>query len=129
MGGQTNTAVQLNDVSAVDASHAWAVGVAAGGSSTIRATLDGGSTWTTQTVPTTSTLNAVSFVDAQNGYAVGFAVGGVGRILKTTDGGSTWTTVSAGATQNLTDVEFATANVGWIVESNARHGGRHQVHD
>ena len=120
---QTNTAVQLNDVCAVDGAHAWTVGAVAGGFSTVRATTDGGSTWTTQSVPSTVALSAVSFVDTQTGYAVGATVSGMGTIIKTTNGGSTWTTVSAGATSNLTDVKFVSPTTGWIAESNGSNVG------
>ncbi len=116
---QSNGTGQLNDVSAVDSDHAWAVGSAVGGVSTIRVTSDGGSTWTTQTVPTATNLLAVDFVDTQNGWAVG----NTATVLKTTNGGSTWTTVAAGAATNVQDVEFVTPNIGWIVESNGTTTG------
>jgi len=62
--GTTNP---LQDVSAVDASTAWAVGT--GG--TILYTTDGGTTWNGQTSGTTQTLLGVSAADASTAWAVG----------------------------------------------------------
>lgn len=111
----------LYGASAVDETHAWAVGAAG----TVVATADG-STWATQTVPTTQTLNAVSFVDTQTGYAVGNrnVAASEGTVLKTTDGGATWSALSVtyqdalGVTVPLNttmhSVSFRDAQTGWI---------------
>ena len=95
---------QVGDLTFVDGNRGWAVG---GGG--IRATVDGGATWTGQSVGISAI--AADFVDASTGWAVG-ASGGVAR---TTNGGSSWSPQSSGTTQALSDVFFLDANRGWAV--------------
>jgi photosystem II stability/assembly factor-like uncharacterized protein len=71
----------------------------------------GGSTWTAQTAPATSTLDAVASVDANRAWAVGEG----GMVARTTDAGSTWTTGSVPTTATLRGVAFVDPNSGWAV--------------
>ncbi|MFH1347569.1 MAG: YCF48-related protein, partial [Candidatus Margulisiibacteriota bacterium] len=94
--GQTWTAqdspanANLNDVDAISADAAWAVG----NSGSIIKTTNGGTSWASQTSGTTEHLKGVNFVDANTGWAVGES----GAIRKTTDGGTTWATDATGDT-------------------------------
>ncbi len=77
-------------------------------------TVNGGSTWTTQTSGIASNLQDVYFIDANTGWAVG----NTGRIRKTINGGSTWTAQTSGVTTTLNSVHFTDANTGWVVGAN-----------
>jgi photosystem II stability/assembly factor-like uncharacterized protein len=91
------TTTQLKGVDFVDAYHGGAVGRRTKTeAAVIIATVDGGTTWTTQTAPTgVATLYDVEFVDALHGWAVGSGTAAsgpsAGVLLATTDGGATWT--------------------------------------
>jgi len=79
-------------VAAVDARHAWAVGL----NGLILATSNGGVTWSKQRSATTADLSSVAFSDARHGWAVGETDDGNGNfvsstILATTNGGASWT--------------------------------------
>lgn len=91
----SGTTRQLNDVDAVDSTHAWAVGGTTSTEGVIVATTDG-VTWATQSIPTTQGLNAVSMATTQTGFAVGNrnTTTNTGTVLKTTDGGTTWNPLS-----------------------------------
>ena len=71
----------------------------------------GGSTWTTQTTPTTATLRSVAVRDANTVWAVGDR----GAVVHTSDGGSTWAAVSTPATATLRSVALRDTNAGWAV--------------
>ncbi len=113
-------------VSFANASDGWAVGYYDGPSSTgpavgfILATTNGGTTWTTETVPVTNgsppitRLYSVSFANVHDGWAVGQDAVGGGVVLATTDGGSTWALESASST-SLSSVAFANSQDGWAV--------------
>ena len=111
-GGQTwvrqesTTSEYLQDVAAIDASHAVAVGY----SGTIVRTTNGGATWATQPSGTTDHLWAVDFADASHGIAAGAA----GTIVATTDGGATWTKHESGIGADLYAVTFPDATCAWI---------------
>jgi photosystem II stability/assembly factor-like uncharacterized protein len=100
----------LNDVAAIDDSHAWAVG--AGG--TILRTVDGGRNWDEQSSGGAQALRAVHFVDSQRGWAVGAK----GAIISTANGGARWRRQTSGVELNLNDVVFLNAKEGpregWI---------------
>lgn len=75
----------------------------AGENSLIRKTVDGGATWTTQTV--SGNIKTIRFANSKVGWAVGES-GGSGLVLKTTDGGTTWTPqINAGPV--VRDVQIA----------------------
>jgi photosystem II stability/assembly factor-like uncharacterized protein len=104
----------LNDVSAPDDAHAWAVGQ--GGQ--ILATADGGDSWVAQDDPSINTNNlfGVDIVDAQHGWAVGLR----GTIIATTDGGAHWTGQDSGTTETLRAVDFVSSQQGWAVGAGGR---------
>jgi len=100
-------------VSFIDANNGTVVG---GGffCVTILRTIDGGTTWSSQTSDTTYSLSSVSFTDVNNGTAVGSGVLG-GAILRTIDGGTTWTSQTSGTIRPLRGVSFTDANNGTAV--------------
>jgi photosystem II stability/assembly factor-like uncharacterized protein len=116
---------QLGAVSFVNATDGWAVGE----TGKIVATTNGGTTWATQTLPTTFDsvpatfdsvdFTAVSFVNATDGWAVGRTTG---LILATTDGGATWTAQTSGTTASLYGVSFANSTDGWAVGTGGGEG-------
>ena len=95
----------FNDVFAIDANNAWAVGG------------DGhiwkfdGINWTQQVSGTLAGLSGVHFLDALTGWAVGSGVA-----LYTTDGGTTWNTSASFVSG--TDVRFVDALNGWASGGN-----------
>jgi photosystem II stability/assembly factor-like uncharacterized protein len=103
-----NTTVTLRSVDFVNDQVGWVVGDAG----TIRATIDAGSTWTTQTsgVAVNRALRGVSMASAQTGWAVG----DIGIVKKTANGGATWTDETKTTTQ-LNDVYAVDANHAWAV--------------
>lgn len=97
----------LYDVHAADAQRAWAVGW----SGTIRATSDGGSTWTAQASPQTS---RAWWDIVATGPTTLHVVGAAGNIATTTDG-TAWTAQPSGTTNDLYAVDFRTSQVGIAV--------------
>jgi photosystem II stability/assembly factor-like uncharacterized protein len=85
--------VSMNTATAVacaDSLHCWAVGFGSGATAAIDATINGGKTWSPQTVPTAvGVLAAVSCFDKRHCMAVGSAAA-TGAVVATTDGGATW---------------------------------------
>ncbi len=104
----------LVDVTFVDASDVWAVGV---GGAILHST-DAGATWSAQQSGTLAELDSVSFVDAQHGWVCGnsdLLEPGVGTLLATTDGGVSWTdSTPSGLGTALTNVSFVDAQHGWV---------------
>ena len=90
----------------LDAQTGWAVGI--GGA--IRATADGGRTWTAPDSGTNEHLYSVHFADAQTGWAVGTG----GAIRATADGGRTWIQQDSGTNESLWSVHFVDTSRGWI---------------
>ncbi len=105
----TSSPSNLNDLYAIDADRAWAVG----DSGRIYRITDARSptTFTQQTSGTTQTLNAVFMLDENTGWVVGNG----GTILKTTNGGVSWTAQTSSTTAILRDVHFVNAEQGWAV--------------
>lgn len=97
----------LYGVSFVDARTGWAVGAFG----TIVSTVDGGTTWRSQSSHTTEPLFSVDFVDAPHGWTVGRS----GLILATTDGGRTWKRQNAGSDRHLFSVDFVDRQFGCAV--------------
>ena len=84
----------------------------AAGSSIIRKTVNGGTSWTTVYNGTTgTTLHGLFFTDSNNGYAVGSG----GIILTTNNGGSFWSSQIIGTASDLRAIYFVDANTGWVV--------------
>ena len=90
-----------------DAAHGWAVC----DDGNIVATSNGGSTWSVQDSPTSSTLWSVDFVDASNGWSVGDD----GIVLHTTSGGISWTAQSVSPGAQFLSVSAVSATQAWIV--------------
>lgn len=80
-----------------------------GSSATIRKTIDGGLSWTTQITTPVTAFNSVYFCNDTTGYVVGNG----GRIFKTTNGGNTWTQQVSGVTTSLFSVYFTDENHGY----------------
>ena len=102
------TVDSLSGVSFVSATTGWAVGSYSGGAA-ILATTNGGTTWTSQVVPSgVVLLSSVSFVDATHGWAAG------STIIATSDGGAHWApeTVPTGLLQ-LDAITFRDSTHGW----------------
>jgi len=75
--GNTLTGVSFTDTN---------YGITVGYDGTILRTMNGGSTWVSQSSGTDNRLYGVYFYDANNGITVG----NIGTILRTTDGGDNW---------------------------------------
>jgi photosystem II stability/assembly factor-like uncharacterized protein len=105
------TTATLNGVAFVDASNGWAVGSGA----TILRTVNGGSSWTTQTVTgLASDLYAISATGPN--YAI--AVGALGKAAKWN--GTTWTTsgMATGTSEDLLSVDLLDTTHGFAVGKN-----------
>lgn len=81
-----------------------------GGNAAAR-TVNGGSNWSGQPVPSTRVLSDVWYVDATTGYISGYW----GTILKTIDGGSNWVSQTTGTSANFHGVSFANTSLGVTV--------------
>jgi photosystem II stability/assembly factor-like uncharacterized protein len=105
-------------MSFASATTGWMVGRNGAGSpvtSNIRKTTDGGSSFLTQTSPSTKMLHAVHAVNANIAIAVGDSL-----IVRTTNGGVTWDAVTNGvpANRNFKSVYFLDAATGFAVGEN-----------
>lgn len=94
------TNLDLRGVHAVSADEAWAIG----DDGVLVHTVDGGATWETTSLPSTSTWT-VFFLDAARGWAAG------NGFFHTTDGGATWVKDNDWGT--ITDIRFLDAQRGW----------------
>lgn len=103
----TNLSYSLNDISFAGKN----IGNIVGDNGIILKTIDGGETWTSQSVNTTSSLKSVFLVDSSNRVAVGDN----GTIIKTTNGGKDWIVLSVVTNYHLKDVVFIDSLVGIIV--------------
>jgi predicted CXXCH cytochrome family protein len=84
----------------------------------VKRTVDGGSTWTTQTALTTPVarnFRAVAFANTSNGIAVGDLGTATSTINYTSDGGATWRQSTTTATVGLSGVCMTSASTGWAV--------------
>lgn len=90
------TSANLNSLTCVGVSSAWAVG----DSGTILYTANGGASWTAQTSHTQVGLHGVSFSTLQHGVVAGDA----GTMLLTDDGGAHWSPVALA--QNLAAIDL-----------------------
>ncbi len=106
----------LNGVSFVSPTTGWAVG-SYSGAGAILATTDGGTTWTSQVVPSgVVTLSSVAFVDASHGWAAGEISGNTGlqsAVIATGDGGAHWALETVPAGWELDAITFRDSTHGW----------------
>lgn len=84
IGQTTLRGIDLIDVHALDAQHAWAVGT----KNTIVHTTDGGATWMSVSTPLTTELGLLS-IDIINGTHI-YVTGEQGTVVRSTNAGSTW---------------------------------------
>jgi photosystem II stability/assembly factor-like uncharacterized protein len=106
----SGTSNDLFDISFADDMNGWAVG-----DEIILHTINGGSSWSSQSFPSGyfNGFISVDFVDLMNGW---IADGGeIGTILKTSNGGNEWTFRSGLSEYPLIDVDFVNENVGYFV--------------
>jgi photosystem II stability/assembly factor-like uncharacterized protein len=106
----------LNGVSFVSPTTGWAVG-SYSGAGAILATIDGGTTWTSQVVPSgVVMLSSVSFVDASHGWAAGQISGNTASqsaIIATNDGGANWAPEAVPTDLQLDAITFRDSTHGW----------------
>jgi photosystem II stability/assembly factor-like uncharacterized protein len=104
---KSNTHDWLQSVYFIDANTGWA----AGWSSAILQTTNGGTTWNEQSSGTSEFLmfESIHFGDDQNGCVVGSG----GKILRTTNGGANWSEITSGTSEDLNAVYFIDATTGW----------------
>ena len=105
----------LSTITCPDTSHCFAVGMDASSMGTIRATTDGGATWTNQYDNLSSTLLLHGIACTSDSDC--FAVGDADQVLATTDGGTlsgsdyTWTVQGAGGdTDGMKAIACPSAN-------------------
>ena len=93
--------------------YAWTLG----GLSNVRATTDGGETWTDQPLPGQSCyLTSFTSCDASHAWGIGFYQGGSPAVIVgTTNGGSTWQMQTANTGEYLNSVECVDADHAWVV--------------
>ncbi len=78
---------------------------------TIKKTIDGGVTWTSQTNPTTRNLYAIHFLDTLRGW-----IAADGAVLRTTDGGVNWLKQASDISDAIyEDAHFVSTAKGWAV--------------
>jgi len=109
-GGNTwllssTTGGTLYDVDLVDQN----VGYACGFGSAWK-TIDGGKTWSFQSIPLFGNFVGIDFVDANTGWVVGAE----GSVYRTTDGGVSWVRQRHDSSAFYTGVSFVSANEGWV---------------
>ena len=109
------TVSQFEGVYFVDDSTGWVVG-----RNLAFSTTDGGQTWASQAVDTSTflKLTSVHFIDKNFGWAVGTDDLGVGDgavVFRTQDGGETWVRQEVSDLPILYDVHFVDASNGWTV--------------
>jgi len=97
----------IQDVAAIDANHAFAVGE----NGHVLATTNGGSTWNVQLSGTSYQLNGTSFVSG----TIGWAVGNNGTVIRTSSGGLTWSSLSQNITHNLYGIHAISQLQAWVV--------------
>ncbi len=81
--------------------------------SLIKKTTDGGSTWTTLSLPACANSTLIDIIFTDNNH--GIAVGGNGLVLITNDGGNNWTCQISNTINDLWSISFPTSNIGYAV--------------
>jgi len=105
-------------LSFVDTLHGWAVGNDAG--SYIKATTDGGLTWTDQATNIKAYMFDVCFVDTLHGWAAGYDGGSdTLSVVATRDGGVTWVKQKTRGMAPAQSVFFLDTLRGWVAGSNS----------
>ncbi len=105
-----------DDVFFLDVNNGWL----AGANSDIRRTTNGGTTWTTQSAPVSSSLKSIFFLNANEGWIVGgdydtlTGQGTNGVILHTTNGGTNWVAQISNAPYQFYGVHFIDNQNGWV---------------
>ncbi|MGB9721149.1 MAG: YCF48-related protein [bacterium] len=105
-----------DDVFFLDANNGWL----AGANSDIRRTTNGGTTWTTQSAPVSSSLKSIFFLNANEGWIAGgdydtlTGTGTNGLILHTTNGGTNWSAQMSDVPYQFYGVYFLDAQNGWV---------------
>jgi photosystem II stability/assembly factor-like uncharacterized protein len=91
------------------------IGYVVGTNGIINKTINGGTTWASQTSPVATSLYSTYFITSN----IGYAVGDNGVILRTGNGGGTWSSVNLNlnlpTSTDLRKVWFYDANIGYIV--------------
>lgn len=80
-------------------------------------TTDGGSTWTSITLPISTPLKKIQFTDSQTGYIIG-GDNTFGVLLKTIDGGQNWTVINLNSLESPYGMFFLDNNTGFITGKN-----------
>lgn len=80
-------------------------------------TNDGGSTWTSITLPVNAPLKKIQFTDSNTGYIIG-GDNTFGILLKTTDGGQNWSVINLNALECPYGMFFLDNNTGFITGKN-----------
>ncbi|MEZ4924277.1 MAG: gliding motility-associated C-terminal domain-containing protein [Crocinitomicaceae bacterium] len=96
----------INGFFAFDTANLWAVGE----NGLIRKSIDGGNTWSTNSISNYNELKDIHFFDANNGIAVG--VGGL--VISTADGGVNWSVNTSGVTTDLYQLDMISAGEAWV---------------
>ena len=134
--------VNLSGVSCPTVNDCWAVGATSSNSGVVVSTTDGGTTWSTQTLPNTVTKNisgsrivrfsSVSCPTTNDCWAVGATSANSGVVVVTTDGGKKWSIQfpSSGLTQTLlgglytlNGISCPTGNDCWAVGATSSNSG------
>jgi photosystem II stability/assembly factor-like uncharacterized protein/subtilisin-like proprotein convertase family protein len=106
---QLDKPVFFSSVDFVNKNEGWAVG----DNGTIRHTINGGATWTTQTSPVSGSVDKVFFLDENNGWIA--SLDSWGQIAHTTNGGKDWIKQTNPTLNKIADVFFITPEKGWAV--------------
>jgi photosystem II stability/assembly factor-like uncharacterized protein len=112
VSGTTGT---LNDISAVDAQTAWAVG----NSGTILKTIDAGVTWSAQQSDTTNNLYRVKAVNKDVAWALSDARGA--PIYKTEDGGATWQAKYSELNSRFVSIAAVGSDTAWALSTTTQY--------
>ncbi|MBC8315454.1 MAG: T9SS type A sorting domain-containing protein [Bacteroidetes bacterium] len=103
-----------NGVWFMNESIGFIVGASSSSEPKVGKTINGGSSWTTATLPTTgggfATPSRIYFFDETTGYIVCRD----GLMYKTINQGATWDKLTLGTTEDLSSVHFPTALVGYV---------------
>jgi len=120
VSGCGNVYEEITSLSFPDPAHGWATLSCGSGSSsrpstTILDTVNGGETWSENSVPVISSTGfmGLSFPTASTGYLVNQA----GILFKTTDGGKSFSAVDQQAVHTRS-LQFVTPDLGWEVRGN-----------
>lgn len=80
-------------------------------------TTDGGSTWTSITLPISTPVKKIQFTDSQTGYIIG-GDNKFGVLLKTTDGGQNWSVINLNTLERPYGLFFLNNSVGFVTGKN-----------